>query len=1058
MKRVLIAAVLAVAGWPTLAQPARAPDPSSLDAPERLAWTALRGTAIDLSVGSDGAAFSIDPQGQVWMRRAGAQSNWALLPGRFARIDAASEREAWAVDGQGAVYRYNGTYWQSLPAPAAEDVAVGGGAVYLATRAGELARLQAHGSFATVPGAPTGITRVDVDDQGRPWVIASAGALSRLDGERWTRLPGSARDVSAGSRGGALMVDSERRPMRWNAALGSWTPLLALADAVAAGPDNKPWIVTPQGLIYANDPEAGRRAPPVAPVASVFIQALPWQRLPGQARSLAISARGQVMALGPAGEVWQWRGRALWQRLPGSFARLALDPAGVALALSADGQIFSWRGSSWTALPGRALDLSITPQGVAWILQPDGSPAFWNLAAGWVSIQAPSEATRLAVGPSNEPWIITRDGAVRSHDGRDWVDRPGIVAADLAIGPEGTVFAVGRDQRIARYDSQQQRWDAVAGVATAIAVGPRDRPWIVGTQSDISASSLFDEPTLAGGDCGAGVGSAVASFRAADFVRIPNVVGRDIAIGKDGNVMITDADSALQQWQNQSQSFRAFPGQFTRIAIAPDGNPWGITPRGEAWRHDGKSWLQVRGNFVGQDIAIGCNGTVLLADREEWLHKFNPRLAQFERLLPARAGDPPPRGRRVAVDPQGQPWTIRDDWIYRCDAEPCERQALRARDIAIGPDGTLVAADFDGNLQLFNGRDNRWDRVGVGADAVAVGPGGKPWVVRNGEVLRSALFNRREDKDPEKAAGTAASALNSSSPPPFTFTINMRFDAITPPVGFSALSSPNPEVHLAFAPTGKLMVMDSARAFWTYDEGRNTLVRDFSIPTPDTPALLNGAPTRSFVIGTDGTYWLTTTAPATPRILRRPPGGAWQFATIPADCGSTPGCGFASPIGVGIGPDGAVYAASEGNNLYRWDPLLQRFMPFTQIPRPPGGAGYVTLDPQGRFWIASPGQGKLFEYSSLTGWQARFDAVIGSPAQCYFTATPCVSIGGTGTAYGLGAVGQLVRWNAASGVWERITSSPLLANGSYLAGPDGRPWVWTGPGGSPAANTLYRGR
>ena len=40
------------------------------------------------------------------------------------------------------------------------------------------------------------------------------------------------------------------------------------ADAVAAGPDNKPWIVTPQGLIYANDPEAGRRAPPVAPVAS----------------------------------------------------------------------------------------------------------------------------------------------------------------------------------------------------------------------------------------------------------------------------------------------------------------------------------------------------------------------------------------------------------------------------------------------------------------------------------------------------------------------------------------------------------------------------------------------------------------------------------------------------------------------------------------------------------------------------------------------------------------------------------------------------------------------
>lgn len=1066
---------LLAAGLPAMAQTPPAPSArpglvgapaaasSEPERPERLAWTALRGNAVDLSVGVDGTTLSVDSEGLVWRRLPGPDAPWMKLPGAFVRVDVATERQAVAVSPEGAIYHYNGSAWRLLPAPPAVDASVafnsaagsGFGAMAVVSVDGQLHSWSPSSGFAPVPGAPSPLRRVDLDDQGLPWVVLRDGSVQRFDGRDWQRLPARAHDVSAGLRGNAFIVEqSSRQPARWNAALRTWVPLLARAEVVASSSNNRPWIVTPEGLIFTNDVGSQLASNRPRPAGSAFVQSYTWQPVLGSARSLAISARGEVMALGPTGEVWQWRGRGAWARLPGNFDRLALAPSGVPIAVAEDRQIYTLRGSAWVLMPGRALDVSITPQGVAWALLTDGSPAYLSPQGTWVSINAPGDAVRMAVGPSSKPWVVSREGVVRSHDGSGWVEHDGFVASDIAIGPEGTVFAVGPDRRVVRYDPLNKRWDRVDIEATAVAAGPRDRPWVVLANGAIRASSLFESTETLGGDCSAAVGQTPLRVKAEDFQRVRgNVAARDVAIGKDGNVFISDTNSSLQQWRNSSESFRSFPGQFVQIAVAPNGAPWGVTVGGEVWRHDGSKWLFIRSaNLVARDIAIGCNGTVVVVDRDERLHRYTPRSNSFSPILGARADEAAPTGRRVAVDPQGNPWVIRADSVFRCEDGLCERQAIRAKEIAIGPEGTLMVVDLDGQLQAFDARSNSWQRVGLSADVVAIGPDGFPWLVRNGtEVWRSGLFKRDEAQDDARASGTLTSAANSAAPPPFTFNIAMAFDPIAQPLGFVAAG----DIHLAFAPGGKLVVKDGAFQFWTYDESRRALVRDLTVPNPDVPTVLNGDAMRAFFIGTDGTYWISNSGVA-PRIWRRS-GAQWVLVPITADCPTTPGCGFPSPLSVNIAPDGAVYATSEGNALYRYDSLQQRFLPFTALPRPPGGAGFVAIDPSGRFWVASPGLGTLLEFVNNT-WVRRSDAVIGPPSQCFFSATPCVSFAGTGTAFGLGAVGKPVRWNPGSGAWELIATAPQVGDGTYIGAPDGRPWLWTGPAFGIPPTTLFRAR
>jgi hypothetical protein len=1083
--RIACAIVLAGAAALTFAAPLPPADAGSaptLANAQRLAWFALRGSAVELSVGEDGSAYAVDASGVAWLRRADRpKPQWTRLPGSFSRIAAVRADLAWGLARDGGLRRYNGRWWETLDAQA-RDVAVGaGGTVYLVRGDGTLARYDPARGAAAMMDPPQPAVRVAVGTRDLPWALAESGAVFRFDGLAWQRVAGAGRALAA-REDAIFMLTPEGLLQRRDETRGAWSSIAARGRAIAVDAMGRPWIATESGQIFSSDPSLPAARSSAAGAGNPLSQIIAWRSIRGNARALAIAQSGAVLALDRDGNVWQLRGKD-WQRLPGRLQRIAIEPDGTPWGIDAEAHILRYQGSFWRTLPGSARDVAVGASGAVWIVGMDGTAAQWDAKSRqWLALQAGAEqpiARRLAVDPLGRPWVIDDQRLVRQFDGTRWIERPGVQAEDIAVGPEGTVFAAGADRRPYRLDRERGNWVALNGEATAVGVGPNGLPWIANAQGAIFAAATFEQERAAAADASPGgapdtnvsvvppppanVGALPTSrepLGLADFTRIPNAVERDLAIGNDGSVFALGVDGTLAQWSNAQNRFNAFPGSFARIAVAPDGRPWGVTGINEIFRHDGRDWRPVY-NTLAVDIAINAGGTVIVAGTDEFLYAYNAPADRFDRMLPASDLDPAPTGVRVAVDPRGRPWTIgRDGRVRRCDRGPCEILPQGARDIDIGPEGSIFIVDPDFRLRRFNTATEQWDLVGIDATEAAVGPGGRPWIANGkAEVWQSAFFRRDESRDTQVAVASSGNTTTSSTPV-FTFLLNMPFDRVTLPAGFAP--GPTPMVRLASAMPDRIVMVDAAFVFWAWDSTRKLFVRDRSVSAlPWTPGANNTI--RSLAIALDGAYWVSNapvsdTNPQNTGIWRRQ-SGQWVRVIGLNDCASTPGCTAPQPASIAIGPDGSVYATSHGGNIHRYDPLQQRFL---RVPIPPPSrapVGHIAVDPSGKLWATTQFTGtalpSIFEYTG-SAWVSRFtDAEALAPCLDSPYDSPCVSIGPNGLVYQLWDLAgptppHLRRWNAQTLQWDLVSTSPTV--GTFVIGSDNRPWVWDG------TSVLYRAR
>jgi hypothetical protein len=1093
VKRIALAIFAAVAyvSWQLGAQVALAATPPK--PADAMPWTQLLGLATDLDVAADGSVYAVDTQGRVWLRPPGADTSWRSLPGSFLRIAAASDKVAWAVDEKGELYRYNGTWWRSAKSRfplAALDVGVSpSGAAYAVSNDGELYALDAKRGAVAIAGAPPKLRRVAVDNRNQPWVIDDGERLHHFDGKRWTAFKAfRARDVATGGSSIWVIGDDELLSLDGNGKRLRRVPA-PTAATLAVAPDGLPWFANTDGQIFANNPNTGgATAPPEAEQKQVFTQLINWMPVIGSARQLAISAKGAVLALGDTGILWQWKSHNNWGRIPGSFARIALGSENTPWAIDNGGKIFRFQGTFWTEQPGTASDIGAGADGSVWILNTEGVPARWmSSSKEWRALNAaPSGKTqRIAVSPDGKPWVVNSDGKVSRYDGKQWLDLPAREAAEIAIGPEGTVYITDPDQHLWRWDSVGRRWDKRNGEAATVAVGPRGQPWVTTASFRILASAFFDElpnsqvdtvsvaaasaavnsiANSAGTAAGAsvvgqpGTGGGAPQGRLNDplqYRRLP-ATARDIAIGADGSVyVVTYNDGGLARWNNGRNDFVSFPGVFARIAVSPDGKPWGITTKGELYRNDGTLWHVVR-NIMAQDIAIAFNGTVMVADTQNAIQKYDPASRMFVRVTGDGDG-PPPSGVRLALTPQGAPWTLdADGYVSRCDHSPCERVSARARDIGIGPEGSVVILGSDRVLRRWNesaGEFQRMDSIADPVDAVAVGPRGKPWLISSSsQVWSSEFFPRDESHDGVAAAATtatsnAAQGAGTPTPPVFTFLVNMPFEQIPLPAGF--LENGWPAVQVAINTSDSLVMVDSNNAFWNYNASTKQLVLDSTVPSLSD--LLGGDGIRSFVIGKDGTYWVTNAGSGPLPAVYRRQGNQWVSVSGLADC-TYPPC-ISKGMTLAVGKDGTVYATSAGGKLFRYDTALKRFVSLGIAV--PGGAprlDYVGVDPSDRLWAVSGESDKLYEYVG-SAWVVRNGGALSSSGACVDGDTVCFSIGANGSVYSRASTGgKLVRWNATSRTWDVVATSPLAS--AYVVASDGRPWVYSA-GGTPK---LYKAR
>ncbi len=179
-------------------------------------------------------------------------------------------------------------------------------------------RLDGFGGFVAEGGA----LRIDVEPDGRPWVINFDHEIYRLGNDGfWQRMPGFALDIGIGADGSVWAAYYEGI-YRWNG-LG-WDNYGGSGSRIDVGPDGTPWVVGFSDRIFT-------------------LTSNGWLQLPGEAGDIGVGADGSVWVIGTPDEDF--------------FNFDGIDLQG----------IYRWNGFDWDQVEGNGLDISVGPNGEPWV-------------------------------------------------------------------------------------------------------------------------------------------------------------------------------------------------------------------------------------------------------------------------------------------------------------------------------------------------------------------------------------------------------------------------------------------------------------------------------------------------------------------------------------------------------------------------------------------------------------------------------------------------------------------------------------------------------------------
>ena len=179
-------------------------------------------------------------------------------------------------------------------------------------------RLDGFGGFVADGGA----LRIDVEPDGRPWVVNFDHEIYRLGNNGfWQRMPGLALDIGIGADG-SVWVAYYEGVYRWNGF--SWDNYGGSGSRIDVGPDGTPWVVGFSDRIYT-------------------LVGGDWVQLPGEAGDIGVGADGSVWVIGTPDEDY--------------FNFDGFEPQG----------IYRWNGFDWDKVQGNGLDISVGPNGEPWV-------------------------------------------------------------------------------------------------------------------------------------------------------------------------------------------------------------------------------------------------------------------------------------------------------------------------------------------------------------------------------------------------------------------------------------------------------------------------------------------------------------------------------------------------------------------------------------------------------------------------------------------------------------------------------------------------------------------
>ena len=214
-------------------------------------WDLIPGDATDVAIGTDGTTYVIGVSkaggGYEIFKRAKTAKRWIKMAGAAVRI-AVSDKDAWVVNDAGLIFAQSGTKWRQIPGPAAQDIGASANGVWI-TAVDNTIHVRNGNRWQKLPGTAK---RIDIDQNGRPWVVNKNGDIFVHDNnKKWQKLPGAAVDIAVDIPGAALIIGTDGKTYLFNAAKQDWDPIVDETDSSAIGAgDGQVWRLTKNNKIY----------------------------------------------------------------------------------------------------------------------------------------------------------------------------------------------------------------------------------------------------------------------------------------------------------------------------------------------------------------------------------------------------------------------------------------------------------------------------------------------------------------------------------------------------------------------------------------------------------------------------------------------------------------------------------------------------------------------------------------------------------------------------------------------------------------------------------------
>src|SRR3974390_2815253 len=227
-----------------------------------------------------------------------------------------------------------------------------------------------------------------------------------------------------------------------------------------------------------------------------------WTTLPGAAMDVGANAKGDLWVIGTAPVmggygIYHWV-NGNFQNVPGGAVRISVDGDGTAWVINNTGNIFhSDVNGQWTMQPGGATDIGVGGNGDVWVI---GANRCGNDYSIYKAVFSPG----------------TRNVA-------SWQAEAGC-AARIAVGPDGVPWCVNSSHAIFRWQTTANNWQQTPGLAVDVAVGADGVAYVVGTNPPGSG------------------GTAVYQWQGSNWAQI-GADGVNVAAGPPGTVYITQNDS-----------------------------------------------------------------------------------------------------------------------------------------------------------------------------------------------------------------------------------------------------------------------------------------------------------------------------------------------------------------------------------------------------------------------------------------------------------------------------------------------------------------------------------